>query len=128
MRHFYVVGPVGADPQFSIKQSIITELAVQRDLTPFFPIDNPQAPSSRDTFRELQSADFVLVDLSLERPSCYFELGLARTTGTTIFLVATTGTPIHQVGGPEEAKITFYQDLKDYRQKLTAIFALTGPL
>jgi hypothetical protein len=35
-------------------------------------------------------AVFVLADLSLERPSCYFELGLAQAVRAHVFVIAAT--------------------------------------
>jgi nucleoside 2-deoxyribosyltransferase len=38
----------------------------------------------------------VLADLSLERPSCYYELGLAEALGKPVYLIAKKNTDIHQ--------------------------------
>jgi hypothetical protein len=61
----------------------------------------------------MQRAEFVLADLSLERPSCYFELGLAE-AANAFFLVAAAGTPIHQVGNA--GKVVFYSDMVQARR------------
>ena len=54
---------------------------------------------------------FILADVSLERPSCYFELGLMRATNVPIYLIAAEATPIHQVGDSGAADVAFYSSL-----------------
>jgi hypothetical protein len=61
--------------------------------------------------RELAGAMFVLADLTLERPSCYYELGLAEALGLPVRLVAEFGTAIHQ--SAERDKVQYYRSLSD---------------
>jgi hypothetical protein len=44
----------------------------------------------------IQSSEIVFADLSFERPSSYFELGLAEAYEASVCLVAAANTPIHQ--------------------------------
>jgi hypothetical protein len=46
-------------------------------IEPFFPFECHSEFSVPATANKMLLAVFVLADLSLERPSCYFELGLA---------------------------------------------------
>jgi hypothetical protein len=90
-------------------------------MDPFFPLDGYAEFSIDATLRDLKVAEFVLADLSMERPSCYFELGLAEATGTAVFVIATAGTPIHQVGNP--CQIAMYSSLVQYRSIVSDILA-----
>jgi hypothetical protein len=63
----------------------------------------------------LHKVDLVVADLSLERPSCYFELGMAQTVGVPCFLIAEQGTRIHQHSG----EVIFYASLEDYRRLIS---------
>jgi hypothetical protein len=46
-------------------------------IEPFFPFERHSEFSVLATANKMLLAVFVLADLSLERPSCYFDLGLA---------------------------------------------------
>jgi nucleoside 2-deoxyribosyltransferase len=59
----------------------------------------------------MKAASLIVADLSLERPSCYYELGVAQALGRPTFLLAVTGTAIHQVA--DRDRIHFYADLKE---------------
>lgn len=48
------------------------------------------------TRRLIQASEIIFADLSFERPSSYFELGLAEAYGASVYLVAQANTPIHQ--------------------------------
>jgi len=126
MRYFYIVCPVGADPEFSAKRSVMQELGLEWGQQPFFPLERHQEFSMSVTMRDMQRAEFVLVDLSLERPSCYFELGLAEAANAHVFLVAASGTPIHQIGNANN--VVFYSDMIQYRSEVSQILALHNSL
>ena len=78
MRYFYVICPVGADPDFAEKKRILENLACECGMDPFFPLERHRRFSLREVKADTQGAEFALADLSFERPSCYFELGLAQ--------------------------------------------------
>ena len=59
----------------------------------------------------------VVADLTLERPSCYYEVGLAQALNRQVVLVAERGTPIHQAH--DRDKVIFYDSLDDLSAKLT---------
>src|SRR5918997_1247084 len=88
--YFYVIMPVGADKQFAAKKSIIQKVAQKENLTPYFPFDRTGNISFdiNSTLSILKDAEFVLADLSMERPSCYFELGLTQAIGKDVYLIA----------------------------------------
>lgn len=119
--YFYVIMPVGADPEFSQKKSIIQALAQNETLVAYFPFE--KTDNSRfnidSTLTVLRNSEFVLADLSLERPSCYFELGLAQALGKEVYLIAKQGTNIHQADGRNLTQ--FYVELTGYRQMIAEI-------
>jgi len=124
VNYFYVISPVGGDPDFPAKRRVLKQLGCGRDCTPFFPLDHHKN-FSIDTARfDLQKATFVLADLSHERPSCYFELGLAEATGSTVVIIAATGTRIHQVGDVDS--IYWYSDLEEYRRIIAEVLTTKG--
>ena len=59
----------------------------------------------------IKKASFVIADLAYERPSCYYELGLAQAMGKLTFFIALAGTKIHQTYGD----IHFYEGIEQYK-------------
>lgn len=119
--YFYVIAPVGADPIFTEKRRVLTELGVANDTEPFFPLGRRSSFSPVQAVRDMRAAEFVMADLSLERPSCYYELGLAEGAGIEVLPIAQVGTRIHQVHSPDSVR--FFSDLNDYRELVTQILA-----
>jgi len=126
VNYFYVVCPVGADPSFSQKRTVLEELASELGLQPFFPLQRRNTFTLTVAKEDIQGAKFVLADLSLERPSCYFELGLAQALGATCFIIAKIGTAVHQIGN--ESNVAFYSDLEQYRSKVFDILSAGAAL
>ena len=118
--YFYVIMPVGADKRFTEKKRIIQKVAQEKNLVPYFPFDRNGNISFdiTSTLSSLKDAEFVLADLSRERPSCYFELGLAQAVGKDVYLVAEQGTDIHQAHGRNSTR--FYGGLQNYEQVISA--------
>jgi hypothetical protein len=116
MTYFYVIMPVGADKRFAEKKTVIQKLAQEVGLTPYFPFDRTGNISFNidSTLSILHNSEFVLADLSLERPSCYFELGLAQAVDKDVYLIAEAGTDIHQAHGRNLTR--FYSDFEDYKR------------
>lgn len=117
--YFYVIMPVGADKQFPEKKDIIQKVANEKNIIPYFPFDRTSNISFdlTSTLSKLKGAKFVLADLSMERPSCYFELGLAQSINKNVYLIATQGTDIHQASGRNS--ILFYSELQNYEQVIS---------
>lgn len=118
---FYVIMPVGADKQFADKKSILQRVAKKEDLTPYFPFDraNNIIFELNGTLAVLKDSDFVLADLSMERPSCYFELGLAQALGKDVYLIAEQGADIHQAHG--RSRTHFYSGLQSYEEVVVSV-------
>ena len=119
--YFYVIMPIGADRQFVEKRRIIEKIAHEKNCVAYFPFDRDRNISFdiATTLSTLRGAEFVLADLSMERPSCYYELGLAQAVGKDVYLVAEDGTDIHQAHGRNSTR--FYRDMQDYDQVISAI-------
>jgi len=110
--YLYVISPVAADPDFTAKRALVAAIATSLGVEPLFPLDRDPSVALERAFDDIRRAKFVLADLTLERPSCYFELGLAEATGVDVVIVAKTGTPIHQVG--YASQVSFYRNLGEY--------------
>lgn len=120
--YFYTIMPYTLDPEYQQKRDILKNAAEIKGLFPHFPVDNIQSHSS-SIISEVKEALFVFADLSYERPSCYYELGVAQGLNTKTFLVALRGTTIHQA----EGKIHFYNNLKEYKQLVMQALNLYSP-
>lgn len=120
--YFLVVVAVNSNPYLNEQKKIINGVAKSTGLIPIFPnydIENPQF-DLQSAFTQLKSSTFVLADLTYERPSCYYELGLAEALTKPVYAVAQTGTAIHQTTSRE--KVSFYKDLDQFKQLVTEIF------
>ena len=125
MRYFYVISPVGTDPDFAVKRRILLEAGASADLRPFFPLEAHTRFSVTSAAEDIRNAVFVLADLTLGRPSCYFELGIAEALGHPVEVIAASGTQIHQMGtaGP----VRFFADLAEYQRAVESIVDRYGP-
>ena len=114
--HIYIIMPVSSDPLFVEKKAIIQAEAQKMGLDLYFPLDKKykEGFDLSSTLEDLHNSQFVIADLSWERPSCYFELGLAQAIDKATILIAEEGTPIHQVYRRNE--IIFYRGLDAYRR------------
>jgi nucleoside 2-deoxyribosyltransferase len=119
--YFYVIMPVGADREFEDKRSILQKLADKEGVTPYFPFDRMSKVTfdMETTLSKIRKSHFVLADLSMERPSCYFELGLAQAVGKDVYLIAQQNTDIHQAHG--RGLTRFYEGLSDYEQIVLSV-------
>ena len=108
----YVIMPVGSDPDAGPRRERIIATADALGLDTYFPLDHRTHGEEFDpaTLRfEVQRATVAVADLSLERPSCYYELGVVVGVGLPTVVVAATGTPIHQTA--DRASVAFYDSL-----------------
>lgn len=77
------------------------------------------APIPNTILREIEEAEFLIFDLSDERPSVYYELGYAHGAGNRaneILLIAEAGSKIHFDAA--QLSIVFYKSATDLRNKL----------
>src|SRR5215218_10628548 len=109
----FVIMPVGSDPRFAERRSAIEAAISACGLDAHFPFED----GSHTGFdlpamlSQLRSSAVVVADLTLERPSCYFEVGVAQTVHPSVVLIAEQGTTIHQVGGAEA--VSFYASIDE---------------
>ncbi len=75
------------------------------------PLENKELHTASIVY-DVNESLFVFADLSYERPSCYYELGIAQALNKITFIVARQGTTIHQA----EGEIHFYNNLIEYEK------------
>ena len=114
MKRVLTIAPGTIDEDFEHKQRVLTDIAKRLDLKIQFP---PEA-RSHEVFdlgrsrREFRESDLVFADLTLERPSCYFELGIAECLERPLVLIAKSGTAIHQTA--HRSSVQFYDGMGQY--------------
>jgi hypothetical protein len=118
----YVIMPVGSDPAYERRRAAIERVTSALGLATLLPADRQHADEPFDlqhARRDLRRARVVLADLTLERPSCYYEVGLAQALHRRVVLIAERGTPIHQAH--DRDKVIFYDSLDDLSARLTEV-------
>lgn len=118
----YVIMPVGSDPAYEHRRAAIERATTAVGLATLLPADrlHPDVPFDLvHARRDLRRARVVLADLTLERPSCYYEVGLAQALNRRVVLVAERGTQVHQAH--DRDKVIFYDSLDDLSAKLTRV-------
>jgi hypothetical protein len=109
--YLYVIMPISSDTECSMKKEILKKISNKFGVKVHFPFEASKDYTS-NVFSEVSGACFVFVDLSFERPSCYYELGVTQALGKATFIVARGGTTIHQAQGD----IHYYNDLQQYEE------------
>jgi hypothetical protein len=110
----FVIMPVGSDPNYLLRRSRIAATVRALGMEPYFPLDHHAHNEVFDpaTIRfEMQRARVAVADLTMERPSCYFELGIAQGVGLPTVIIAESGTPIHQTADRDQ--VAFYADFDE---------------
>jgi len=118
-KSLFVVGPHATDPDFERKMVVLVRVAADLKMSPAWAL----IAAERETacgLGALRDADFVIADLSFERPSCYFEVGFAQALGKRVALIAKGGTAIHQLIGREA--VLFYNTISDYEGAIREAF------
>lgn len=113
MSHIYFIAPMGSDPEFERKRRILSQIALDTGREFLFPLEVEPIPSFDLVRESIAAAELVIADLSLERPSCYFELGIAEALSKSVSVIAKQGTVIHQIAIPKS--VEWYSNLEDYR-------------
>ena len=119
--YFVVVMPIGYDLESEQKIQIIQSLSNSYNTTVQLPTyDTTTSSFSIDcTLQTFSEACFALVDLSFERPSCYYELGLLESVGTKVYLIAAQETPIHQ--SSYRTFVTYFRNIEHYAEIVESI-------
>ncbi|HKD97047.1 MAG TPA: hypothetical protein VKB69_05520 [Micromonosporaceae bacterium] len=116
----YVIMPVGSDPNYPLRRARIEAAVEARGMDAFFPLDHrPHSqPFDDETIRaEVRRCDVAVADLTLGRPSCYYELGIAHGLGVPAVVMAESGTHIHQLANRRSMFV--YKTLDELESKLT---------
>lgn len=110
--YFHVIMPLYSDKQSDAKVEIIQANANKFGFAAHFPKYKKDKPifDLQTTINTFQNAHFILADLTLERPSCYYELGIAESIGVDIYIIAKEGTDIHQTS--HRTEVFFYENLE----------------
>jgi nucleoside 2-deoxyribosyltransferase len=118
-----VLMPIGSDPAYRAKQIEIAEAAAANGYVAVFPSYDPAEPNFHlDQFvDDIGSSTIVVADLTGERPSVYFELGVVQALGKPVIIMASTGVPLHQHAAG--AQMIRYENIEDMKQRLAAALA-----
>jgi nucleoside 2-deoxyribosyltransferase len=119
--YVHVIMPVGSDLFAMEKKKAIADGAARAGFEIRFPDYLPLKPTFKisELIAEILGADCVIADLSHERPSCYYELGIAEALGKRVYLVAKTGTPIHQSAA--RSMVRYYVDIADLAKSVEQV-------
>jgi nucleoside 2-deoxyribosyltransferase len=120
MARVLVIMAVRTDKNCEAKRATIAKAFGDDALLPrVVEINDPQDFDLVEAIRKLKEAKLVIADLSFERPSCYYELGMAQGLGLPTLLLAQEGTRLYQHSGA----VTFYKDLEEFQQIVEAASA-----
>ena len=115
----FTIMPAGQIRDYKRKVAVLELIAKTFDIKirlPKYDRDKPRFNLSK-TLAELMASELVLVDLTHERPSCYYELGLAEALGRPLMIVARLRTPIHQTS--LRSHVLFYRTIRDFEELIT---------
>ena len=108
----FSIMPHLADVDFNAKKILLSGISRKFNSEILIGANSGLEDDINSSLKMLRNADAVLADLTLERPSCYFEVGIAQAMEKPVFLIAQTGTEIHQVISRSSLKT--YSDLSEY--------------
>lgn len=119
MRVIYFIMPVSSDSDFMTKRRSAQRVLDSLVANGHFPMEKGRLEEDltvASIVAEMAAATQIVADLALERPSCYFEVGVAQAAGLTVDLIAPTDTPIHQVVG--RRRVHYYSSPEEYEALL----------
>ena len=121
MARVLVIMPLSADDQSEAKRIALIDALGDDVILPKVAANNDVAQvfNISETIHQLKDVDLVIADLSFERPSCYYELGMVQAMCVQSFLIAQHGTRLHQHFGA----VTFYKDIESFRRIIKAAIA-----
>jgi nucleoside 2-deoxyribosyltransferase len=114
--YVHVIMPIGSDPLASSKKVAIAKGVKEAGLEARFPDYADREPkfSLAKLIKEMRGAECVIADLSRERPSCYYELGIAEAIGKRVYLIAEAGTQLHQSAA--RSLVGYYKNMNELVQ------------
>jgi hypothetical protein len=116
--------PIGSDRMSTVKREVLERKSRSRGLVPYFPMDKlalemDPLSSLHVIIEQIEASGLVIADLSKERPSCYYELGIAEALGARVILIAEKGTSIHQSANRMDTH--FYSNIDSYTDLIDII-------
>jgi len=114
----FLVTPHTKDEDFDNKKSIV-ERILNKHKIKLNTAGKGVSLSANDTIKLYQKSDFFIADISLERPSCYYELGYLQALKKRGFIISKENEKIHQLLNRDS--IRFYNDLIDYEKMIERI-------
>lgn len=124
----FVIMPVGSDPAYAQRRARIDAGIRSLGMTPYHPLDHRRVTDdlTADAMRtEVAHCHVALADLSLERPSCYYELGAVHGVGLPVAVVAEVGTMIHQTA--DRWSVTYYDSFDDLQAQVRSVLLPYAP-
>jgi hypothetical protein len=124
----HVIMPVGSDPAHAARRVRIDAAILALGMTPFHPLDHRSHidDASAEAIRaEVVTCAVALADLSLERPSCYYELGVVHGVGLPVAVIAEVGTMIHQTA--DRWSVTYYDSFDDLETQVSDVLRAFAP-
>jgi hypothetical protein len=110
----YLIAPAAVDNAHVAKRKIVEATCEALGLSVVSGSYAPHQAFRLESLKdELSKCVLALVDLSFERPSCYFELGIVETSRVLTKVVAEHGTPIHQTSYRE--RVRYYSNLTEFK-------------
>jgi hypothetical protein len=115
----FVIMPVGSDPTHGQRRARIDAAIHSLGMIAYHPLDHRRTVDDMTAEQirgEVRACTVALADLSLERPSCYYELGVVHGTGLPVAVVAEVGTMIHQTA--DRWSLSYYDSLDDLESQV----------
>ena len=114
-KYIYFVMPGLVDPLAHHKRQVILEVCTAFGISVRFPAFNPDSLEfNLDQEKDaILSSAGAIVDLSFERPSCYYELGLIECLGVPAFLICGRDAAVHQT--MNRSSVVRFDGIDSYR-------------
>ncbi len=111
----FLIAPYKIDRDFDNKKSIIDNIFRKNGIELILAVDSKtkQSLSAQATIEEFNKSDYFIVDLSFERPSCYYEMGYLQALKKQMFVIAKENETIHQLLNRDDVK--YFKDLNEYK-------------
>lgn len=123
-RDFCVIMPIGSDEMAAAKVKLISSIALAHSFAAHFPdyASRSQRFDIAKTMQSYRACAFIIADLSHERPSCYYELGIVEALGKEVHAIAAVGTEIHQTANRDS--VQYYRDLTQLESIIVSLIQL----
>ena len=121
-RDFVVIMPISSDEMATTKVELISSVALAHGFVAHFPDYDSRSYrfDLTETKQRYRACAFIIADLSYERPSCYYELGIAEALGKTVHVIAVEGTVIHQTANRDS--VQYYRDVAQLESIMVSLF------